>query len=179
MKEAMSTTYLPPPADPEIAGIVSQLADGLLNLQETLDQCREQLEQGYTLGELRGVTDEEYAALYQIARDFCDRGDFRHALPVALQLALHDPANYRYPFIAGACLQRLGQPEPAALMYALACDVNPDDAASAYRLGECLIAASRPDEAKSFLHKAVDLSYGKFHCRELQERARKKLEALH
>lgn len=175
----MLTTYIPPPIDPEIAGIVGQLADELQNLQETLEQCREQLQQGYTLGELRGITADEYAALYQIARDFCDQGDFHHALPVALQLAVHNPADYRYPFIAGACLQRLGQPAPAALMYALACDVNPDDAASAYRLGECLIAANRPDEARQFLHKAVDLSYGKFHCRALQERARKKLEALH
>ncbi len=175
----MSSTYLHPPADTDIAAIVGQLADGLTNLQQTLEQCREQLEQGYTLGELRGVTEAEYAALYRIARDFCDRGDFHHALPVALQLTLHNPANYRYPFIAGACLQRLGQPERAALMYALACDANPDDAASAYRLGECLIATSRPDEARQFLHKAVDLSYGKFHCRELQTRARNKLEALH
>ena len=174
----MIDTYIHPPADPEVAGIVGQLAEGLQNLQETLEQCREQLEQGTTLGELRGITDDEYDALYRIARDLCDKGDFHHALPVALQLALHNPANYRYPFIAGACLQRLGHAPQAALMYALACDVNPDDAASAYRLGECLVAAERPEEAKQFLHKAVELSYGKFHCRELQELARKRLDGL-
>ncbi len=175
----MPDTYIHSPADSEVADIVGQLTEGLQNLQETLEQCREQLEQGYSLGQLRGITDEEYDALYRIARDLCDKGDFHHALPVALQLALHNPANYRYPFIAGACLQRLGHHEQAALMYALACDVNPDDAASAYRLGECLIAAKRPDDAKQFLHKAIDLSYGKFHCRELQTLAQKKLESLH
>lgn len=175
----MPETYIHPPADPEVAGIVDQLSEGLQNMQETLDQCREQLEQGYSLGDLRGITDAEYDALYRIARELCDSGDFHHALPVALQLTLHNPANYRYPFIAGACLQRLGHHAQAALMYALACDVNPDDAASAYRLGECLIAARRPDDAKPFLHKAIELSYGKFHCRELQSLARKKLEGLH
>ncbi len=175
----MPDTYIHPPADPEVAGIVGQLAEGLQHLEETLAQCREQLEQGYSLGQLRGITEDEYDALYRIARDLCNQGDFHHALPVALQLALHNPANYRYPFIAGACLQRLGHHAQAALMYALACDVNPDDAASAYRLAECLIAARRPDDAKPFLHKAIDLSYGKFHCRELQTLARKKLDALH
>ena len=175
----MPDTYIHPPADPEVAGIVDQLADGLQKLGETLEQCRAQLEQGYSLGQLRGITDAEYDALYRIARDLCDKGDFHHALPVALQLALHNPSNYRYPFIAGACLQRLGRHEQAALMYALACDVNPDDAASAYRLGECLIAAKRPDDARQFLHKAVDLSYGKFHCRELQTLAQNKLDGLH
>lgn len=175
----MVETYIHPPADPEVAGIVDQLADGLQNVQETLEQCREQLEQGITLGELRGITDAEYAALYKIASDLCDKGDFHHALPVALQLALHNPTNHRYPFIAGACLQRLGHAEPAALMYALACDVKPDDAAAAFRLGECLLTAKRPEEAKQFLHKAVELSYGQYHCRDLQQLARNKLESLH
>lgn len=175
----MSDYYCHPPADPEVAAIVEQLSNGLQNLEQTLSQCRTQLEQGYTLGELRGITTEEYAALYKIAHELCDKGDFQNALPVALQLALHNPMEHRYPFIAGACLQRLGHTEPAVLMYALAFDVKPDDAASAYRLGECLITAQRPDEAKQFLQNAIDLSYGNFHYRRLQELAKKKLENLH
>lgn len=175
----MSDLYRHPPVDPEIARIVDQLTSSLEDLPQTLEQCRRWLEQGYTLGELRGISEDGYTALYTMARELCDQGNFHHALPIALQLAFHQPTDKRFPFIAGACLQRLGHPQKAALMYALASDVDTDDAASNFRLAECLLATGHTEEAKPFLHKAIDLSYGRDHCRSLQERARKTLEALH
>lgn len=174
----MTDTYLHPPADPEVAAIVAQLTDGLQNVQETIEQCREKLEQGYTLGELRGITDEGYAALYKIAHELCDQGDFRHALPVALQLTLHNPTDTRYPFMTGSCLQRLGHIEPAALMYALTLDVNADHAAASYRLGECLIDLGKSDEAMQFLNKTIELCYGNFGKRKLMDMAKEKLDRL-
>jgi len=174
----MPDTYVYPPADPEVAGIVGQLADGLQKLQETLEQCREQLEQGYSLGQLRGITDEEYDALYRIARDLCDKGDFHHALPVALQLALHNPANYRYPFLAGACLQRLGQPASAAHFYRVALQLDESDAASAYRFGECLEALGQREDACHLYQWAIELSRGNFALRTLQDMASSRLAQL-
>lgn len=174
----MTAPYIHPPADPKVAAIVTQLNDGLQNIQQTLEQYREQLEQGYTLGELRGITDEGYAALYKIAHDLCDQGDFHHALPVAVQLTLHNPTDSRYPFTAGSCLQRLGHVEAAALMYALALDVDPEHAAAAYRLGECLITVGKSVEAATLLNKAIELSYGKFDKRTLMSLAQKKLDDL-
>jgi tetratricopeptide (TPR) repeat protein len=174
----MTAPYIHPPSDPEVAAIVTQLNDGLQNIQQTLEQCREQLEQGHTLGELRGITDEGYAALYKIAYDLCDQGDFHHALPVALQLTLHKPTDSRYPFMAGSCLQRLGHVENAALMYALALDVDPEHVAAAYRLGECLITLGKPEEAATLLNKVIELSYGYFDKRTLMDLAQKKLYDL-
>ena len=174
----MSNAYPPPPTDPDVADIIQQLAASLENLPQTLEQCREQLEQGYTLGQLRGISDGEYEALYKIARDLCDKGDFHHALPIALQLTLHHPIDSRFPFIAGSCLQRLGHAEPAALMYAMALDVNPEHAAAAYRLGECLIDAGKPIEAIPFLNQAIDLCYGKFDMLSLMDMAKAKLDTL-
>jgi len=174
----MMDTYIHPPSDPDIAAIVKQLSDGLQNVQQTLEQCQEQLKQGYTLGELRGITASGYEALYKIAHDLCDQGDFHHALPVALQLALHNAKDSRYPFIAGACLQRLGHIEPAILMYALALDTDPEHAATCYRLAECLIANDKPDEATQFLNKTIDLSYGDDSRRELMAMAKNKLDQL-
>lgn len=174
----MPDTYLHPPADREVATIVRQLTDGLQNLRPVLEQCREQLEQGYMLGELRGITESEYEALYKIARELCDQGDFHHALPVALQLTLHKPVDARFAFMAGACLQRLEQTEPAALMYALALDADPEHAAAAYRLGESLITAGNREEARTFLNKAIDLCYGRFDKRKLMEMTKIKLDSL-
>jgi tetratricopeptide (TPR) repeat protein len=174
----MSNIYLHPPTDPDVADIVQQLAASLENLPQTLEQCREQLEQGYTLGQLRGISDAEYEALYKIARDLCDKGDFHHALPIALQLTLHHPIDSRFPFIAGSCLQRLGHAEPAALMYGMALDVNPEHAAAAYRLGECLIDAGKPIEAIPFLNQTIDLCYGKFDMLSLMDMAKARLDTL-
>lgn len=174
----MSNAYLHPPTDPDVADIVQQLAASLENLPQTLEQCREQLEQGYTLGQLRGISDAGYEALYKIAHDLCDQGDFHHALPIALQLTLHHPVDSRFPFITGSALQRLGYLEPAALMYAMALDVNSEHAAAAYRLGECLIAVGKPEEATPFLSKAIELSYGNFSMCSLMDMAQKKLDEL-
>ena len=174
----MTDTYIHPPSNPDIAAIVAQLTDGLQNIQQTLEQCREQLEQGYTLGELRNISNEGYAELYKIAHELCDQGDFHHALPVALQLTLHNPTDSRYPFMTGSCLQRLEHHEQAALMYAITLDVDPEHAAASYRLGECLIAVGKPEEALPFLNKAIELSYGNFSRRKLIEMAKAKLEHL-
>lgn len=174
----MIDTYIHPPSDPEIASIVTQLTDGLQHIEQIIEESREYLDQGHTLGELRGITDEGYAALYKIAYELCDQGEFQNALPVALQLTLHQPTDSRYSFITGACLQRLKQFDSAALMYALSLDVDPEHAAAAYRLAECLIAIGKPEEAKPFLHKAIELSYGDFDRRKLMEMTQKKLGDL-
>jgi tetratricopeptide (TPR) repeat protein len=174
----MTDVYVHPPADPEAATVVAQLTEGLQNIQHTLTQCREQLEQGYTLGELRGITHEGYASLYKIAHELCDHGDFHHALPVALQLTLHKPTESRFAFMAGSCMQRLGQLEPAALMYALTLDVDPEHAAAAYRLGERLCSLGRNEEAMPFLQKCIDLCYGNFDRCQLMDMAREKLSRI-
>lgn len=174
----MTDTYVHPPSDPHVAAIVTQLTNGLHTIQQTIEQCREQLKQGYTLGGLRGISDEGYAALYNIAHNLCDQGDFHHALPVALQLTTHNPTDSRYPFMAGSCLQRLGHVEAAALMYAVALDVDPEHAAATYRLGECLIAVGKPEGAAPLLKKVIELSYGNFDKRTLMEMAQKKLDDL-
>ena len=80
--------------------------------------------------------------------------------------------------MAGSCLQRLGHVENAALMYALALDVDPEHVAAAYRLGECLITLGKPEEAATLLNKVIELSYGYFDKRTLMDLAQKKLDDL-
>jgi tetratricopeptide (TPR) repeat protein len=99
-------------------------------------------------------------------------------LPIALQLTLHNPTDSRYAFMAGACLQRQNDLGPAALLYAMALDVAPEHAAAAYRLGECLIAIGKPEQAVPLLNKTIELSYGDFDKRTLMEMAQKKLDGL-
>ena len=174
----MTSTYSYPPADPEIAALVEQLNANLESLPEILEQFSESLQQGPTLGELRGITSEEYADLYRIACNLCDEGQFNHALPIALHLMLHDPADSRYVFQAASCLQRLGEYDCAAILFARTIYLKPDEAAAAYRAGECLLGIKKPTEAKALFEIAIELSRGKFHCRQLQEFAEAKIKLL-
>lgn len=174
----MPSTYDYPPADPEVAAIVGQLSASLEDLPAVLEQFEESLKQGATLGELRGITREEFDSLYRIACNLCNSGEFKHALPIALQLMLHDPRDSRYAFQAGSCLQRLAEYNYAAILFARALDLKQDDAAAAYRLGECLLAINHPFEAKAMFDMAIENARGKFHCRELQDMAEAKLSSL-
>lgn len=174
----MSSIYSHPPADPDVASIVEQLTASLEDFTAMMDQFRASLEQGQTMGEQRGISKDEYAALYRIACKLCDNGEFNHALPVALQLMLHDPADSRYAFQVGSCLQRLGEFKHAAILYARTLDLNPEDAAAAYRAAECLLAIEKPVEAKALFELTIELSRGKFHCRPLQDLAEEKIQIL-
>lgn len=174
----MQTGFLHPPADPDIAAIVERLATNLDDLPAILQQFDESLKQGETLGELRGVTAEEYSALYKIATRLCDDEQFQHALPVALNLMIHNPKEGRYAFLCATCLQRLGHDDGAALLFACTLELLPQEAAAAFRLAECFERLGKKIEAKASYDMAVELARGKFECRELQDLASSRSEAL-
>lgn len=174
----MSSSYTHPPADPEIASIIEQLSGNLNELSESFENFRSALEQGVTPGQLRGITEEEYASLYKMAHQLCDQGEFHHARAIALQLAFNNPVNASYVFLAAACLQRTGQLQQAALMYAMAIDLDEDHAAAAYRAGECLLSLNKFTEARGMFEKSLDLSRGDFSRRELMLMAEKALARL-
>lgn len=174
----MPSNFSHPPNDPEIVAIVEQLTNSLEQLPIVLEQFDQSMQAGATLGELRGITKVEFDALYKVTCKLCNDGDFEHALPVSLQLMLHDPVDDRYAFQAGSCLQRLGEFNYAAILFARTLDLKPDEAAAAYRLAECLLAIEKPVEAKALFDMAITLSRGKFHCRQLQELAEARIFSL-
>jgi predicted Zn-dependent protease len=163
---AMSSTYVHPPRDPDVAAIVEQLSERLAALPDELDWLQSLAASGRTLAEVRGISPDELDALYGVGNDLCNEGSFHHALPIALQLVLHEPREPRYSFMAGSCLQRQNQPEQAVLLFAQTLMLRPGDAAAAYRLGECLLAMDRKEEAREVLLETIEL------CRE-NERYRK------
>jgi len=174
----MSTTYIHPPRDPEVAAIVEQLSERLAAMPDELDWLLSLAASGRTLAEVRGISLDELDALYGVGYELCNEGSFHHALPIALQLVLHAPREPRYSFMAGSCLQRQNQPEHAALLFAQTLLLQPEDAAAAYRLGECLLAVDRNDEARNVLLEAVELCRGNERYRRIYELASQRLAAL-
>ncbi len=174
----MTSAYVYPPSDPKVAAIVEQLSARLAALPAELDGLRSLAESGRTLAEVRGITSDELDALYDVAYGLCDEGSFHHALPIALQLVLHAPHNPRYSFMAASCLQRQQQPKHAALLFAQTLLLQPEDAAAAYRLGECLLALNHKDEAREVLLETVELCRGKERYRKLYDLASERLASL-
>ncbi len=170
--------YLYPPSDPDTAAVVDQLRSSLQTLADSWNDVRSALEQGITPGVLRGITPQEYAALYTMAHKLCDEGDFQNALVIGLQLVFHAPGNAKYAFLTGSCLHRTEQTEAAAAMYALALEIDDQHAAAAYRLGECLLALDKRPEARTMFEKSLDLSRSDFSRRELLLMAEQALNEL-
>ena len=100
------------------------------------------------------------------------------ALPLAMYCASYASDHPEHSFLAGGCLQRLGQPASAAHFYRVALQLNEADAASAYRLGECLEAVGQLAEASHLFHWAVELARGNFALRSLQDMASAQLAKL-
>lgn len=166
------------PSDPDTAQLVAGLSAGLEKLPAELERHREALENGATLGSLRGITDEEHGALYQVACKLCDDGQFQHALPVALQLVANQPRESRFAFLCASCLQRTGKEPEAAMFYAICLECDSAHAAAAYRLGECLESMACASEAMEAYARAIDICRGQFNYTKLQGMAQARMDEL-
>lgn len=127
-------------------------------------------ETGHTLAELKGLAGEDLAALYKVALTLAEDSRWDKAAPIALQLALHAPGEARFSFLAGTCLQRLGDFRHALGMFGASLFVE-QMPVTVFRLGECLAASGEREQAHRAFHETVELCRGNDDWRELQDRA--------
>lgn len=73
------------------------------------------------------------------------------------QIAQARPAEPRYLFAFGLCLQHFGHIGKALEFFGAAYALDASDAAAAYRLGECFHALGYDEEAREALQMAVNL----------------------
>lgn len=104
---------------------------------EPLADALQRLFSGEAMADIDGVSQEHLEVTYANSCDLLEREDFDGALELLVYLVMNDPYDFRFQFGYGLCLQHLGQAADAAKHYALACMLDPDDAGSTYRLGEC------------------------------------------
>jgi tetratricopeptide (TPR) repeat protein len=163
----------------------AQIREGVLQALELLEQVPQHLErwqsslvQNQSLAQCLQIDPEQIAESRWLATKLCDDGDFLLALPLAMYCASYASDHAEHSFLAGACLQRLGQPALALHFYRVALQLNEADAASAYRLGECLEAVGQLEEASHLYNWAIELARGDFALRALQDRASERLAQL-
>jgi len=145
----------PPPTEQAVLG---EVLAALENLPAMLEIAAPALNKGFSLGELRGLGPETYAPLYHLACEMCDEGRFQDAMPVALALVGHEPADSQFCFLAGTCLQRCGRFAEAAWMYGIASLEG--EPVSLYRMGECLAAHGKEDKAREAFGQAREACVG-------------------
>jgi predicted Zn-dependent protease len=115
------------------------------------------------------LSDQALATLWQQAQtalneDQPDAAELWSALVMAM------PGEAACHFGFGLALQRAQQAEMAGRHFSYACALDPSDAASAYRLGECLLALGWTSDAHDALLAAqqlCDLPHNPPHIREL------------
>ncbi len=164
--------------DADIRQMVASSIEALQQVQQQIETWKAELSQGRTLADCLMLDSGHLARCHQLARNLCDRGDFLLALPLTMFCACYLSDRPDHSFLAGACLQRLGQPGSAAQFYRTALQLNEADAASAYRLGECLEATGQHDDARHLYQWAVELARGNFALRRLQDMASERLARL-
>jgi tetratricopeptide (TPR) repeat protein len=121
------------------------------------------------------VTPHEMAHWFQVAAQRCDEADFDKAVPVALNLLVNDPFDFRYSFMLGSCLQRTGRPREAIPFFFLSAQVKKTPA-SFFRLGECFAAIDDAPNAVKAFDKVAHMTRG---CDEFAELRERSLQAAH
>lgn len=94
---------------------------------------------------------------YEIARQALADGHLADAGRMFEGLVQREPREPRFHFGWGLCLQHEGRYQLALSEFAIASLLNPSDAATALRLGECLDLLGHAAEAKDALEDALKL----------------------
>jgi tetratricopeptide (TPR) repeat protein len=164
--------------DAEIRLMVDLSVQALEQVPRHLETWQAALAQNRTLADCLQLDADQIELCRHRARSLCDQGDFLLALPLAMYCAAFASDNPEHSFLAGACLQRLGQAASAAHFYRVALQLDGTDAASAYRLGECLEVVGQREEASHLYQWAIELARGNFALRTLQDMASCRLARL-
>jgi tetratricopeptide (TPR) repeat protein len=146
-----------PASLPEVAQILalvnqspSEFPDKLILLQDTLSS-------GIERALLKAPNLEHLETVYVVAYELYQAQRYREALPMALQLAISNPKDIRFLFMAGMILQSLNDPLLAATFHACALQVDPTFMPAAFRMAECYTVLGEDEEARALLEVSLDM----------------------
>ncbi|MRD46767.1 hypothetical protein GHT07_05740 [Caenimonas koreensis DSM 17982] len=123
-------------------------------------------------------TPSQLEAVYSTARALCNEGNYRFASALALHLATHKPAEPRFSFLAGTCMQQLGAPATAIRFFCFALVNGGDHPAALFRLGECLLALGDNANADRAFDAALDVARDVEGAEDLQYAAQRLMDTI-
>lgn len=165
-----------PPLD--VFSLAQACRNDLGEMLRTPDAVEMLAERGITLGDVRGLTQSHYEALYQVGKTLCKQLEFEQALPIALDLVANEGSDPRFYFLAGTCLLHLRDRNNAVIMFEKCLEGDPGHAVAMYRLGECMAAFGQEQEAQRAFEAVVDIGRGQEKFSKLQRMAQVRLDGL-
>jgi type III secretion system low calcium response chaperone LcrH/SycD len=111
--------------------------------------------EGGTLGDLAGITDEQFEALYAAAYRLYGTEQFEDAAKLFAYLGMTDPYDRRYTLGLGACQQMLKKWDEAIAAYTLCIALDVADPVPAFHMAECVAGKGDLADAQLLLTELV------------------------
>ncbi|MDO9436750.1 hypothetical protein [Hydrogenophaga sp.] len=156
------------PLEATAESLLGPLPANMEQLSQLLLAANAAGESGQTLADTKGLAAAELHGLYDIALSLCDQRQWSAALLIALQLAMHDPRNARFLFLAGMCLQHMQEFQAAASLFGL-CLIDQEEPIYVFRMAECLAASGAFAPAREAFETCHELCRGRFELRDMQD----------
>jgi len=141
-----------------MAGPSSQ--EGQDNAQDGQDEravglLLQHLYEGGTLGDLRGLEDKHYEALYAIGLNQYQLGQYDKAIEMFQFLVLMNPWDRRFPIALGSSYQMTQRFDKALGYYTMAVSLNMMDPIPMFHSAECMTALGHYSEAAEALQFVI------------------------
>lgn len=144
---------------------------------ELTKQVTKQIQEGATVKEALGLTDENLEQVYAVAYTRYQQGAYQDAAALFRYLVSLDPNTYKFVLGLAAAHHKLHQYQPAANLYVLASLRAPSDPVPYFHVADCYIRLEDTEMARSALYLCIS------HCKSpesatMKERAQLILNAL-
>lgn len=127
--------------------------------------------EGMTLKEATGVSDEALEEIYSLAYTFYNQGKYKEAMALFQYLSLTASSTYKYLFGLAACYHQVQAYEQAAVGFYVALNIEPEDPIPAYYIMDCFLKQDLYEEAEEFADITITICEDKEPYRELKQRA--------
>lgn len=167
-----------PPIEPDIAVLVSEVTERLQSIRRQLGSGEARNRSAVT-EPIRDIAIDS-SKLYAMVESLSGAGDFRNALPLAVQLFMQNGGQPRAAYLLASCLQRLGRPNLAVSIFGYCTELESNDPTPGplFRVGECLASMGWKEQAIDAFDATIELARSDVRNAAIQQVAQAKVDAL-
>lgn len=117
----------------------------------------EQMEEGMTLQEATGVSNETLEEIYSLAYGFYNQGKYKESAALFEFLAGASPTTYKYVLGLASSYHQLGAYEEASAGFFIALNIESDNPIPAYYIMDCFLKQNLLEEAEEFAELTIEI----------------------
>lgn len=139
-----------------------KIPDEVLKRIQQPELFKDDIDQGKSLQEILGYSDEVMDKLYQVAHNLFEENRYHQALDAFLFLSTMNPFVYAYWLGLGMVYQVLEEYEQALLCYECAHKIEMEEPLPLFHMASCNFLLNDMQKAKSFLKDAKKRCVGDY-----------------